>query len=112
MDGVPIDVGGRRYRVNCDPAEVQRLKDLARKVDAIASGIVRRHGNVAESMLLLMTSLLLADELEERRNEVGRLESAMATAAAAPSATAAEILRGLADRLEGLTGKIEREAAR
>ncbi len=67
MAQVELDVGGRRYEVACRDGEEERLRMLARMVDNRATDVVRSIGRGNEARELLLTALLLADELDEAR---------------------------------------------
>jgi cell division protein ZapA len=63
MGQVAITVNGRSYRFECGDGEEARLKELAAYVKSRMDGLTREHGNVGEERLLLMTALLIADDL-------------------------------------------------
>ena len=73
MDNVDISIGGRRFRLQCGPGEVQRVQQLARLVDQCAASLIQGQGGMGEEKVLLLSSLTLADRLEEARAEVDRL---------------------------------------
>lgn len=99
MAQVKLDVGGRQYEVACRDGEEERLRMLARLVDNRASDVVRAIGRGNEARELLMTALLLADELDEARGTAAsaRIE---ATQRVASMERCAERLETLAARLE------------
>ncbi|WP_424958679.1 cell division protein ZapA [Hyphomicrobium sp. 1Nfss2.1] len=74
MSEVAITVNGRCYRFACEAGEEARLKELAAYVTSRMDGLKKEHGNVGEERLLLMTALMIADDLWD------------ATAAEVPSA--------------------------
>jgi len=103
MAQVKLEVGGRRYEVMCRDGEEERLKMLARLVDSRASDVIRSIGRGNEPRELLLTALLLADELDEARN-------------AAASARTEEVQRIIAmercaDQLEDLASRLEKPRA-
>jgi len=63
MGQVAITVNGRSYRFECGDGEEPRLKELVAYVKSRMDGLTREHGNVGEERLLLMTALLIADDL-------------------------------------------------
>ena len=67
MAQVKLEVGGRQYDVMCRDGEEERLRMLARLVDNRASDVIRSIGRGNEPRELLLTALLLADELDEAR---------------------------------------------
>ena len=63
MGQVAITVNGRSYRFECGDGEESRLKELVAYVKSRMDGLTREHGNIGEERLLLMTALLIADDL-------------------------------------------------
>jgi cell division protein ZapA len=63
MGQVAIAVNGRSYRFECGDGEEARLQELAAYVKSRMDGIKREHGSIGEDRLLLMTALLIADDL-------------------------------------------------
>lgn len=63
MAEVAITVNGRSYRFECEAGEEARLSELAAYVKSRMDGLKREHGNIGEERLLLMTALMIADDL-------------------------------------------------
>jgi cell division protein ZapA len=63
MGQVAITVNGRSYRFECGDGEEARLKELAAYVKSRMDGLTREHGKIGVERLLLMTALLIADDL-------------------------------------------------
>lgn len=63
MGQVAITVNGRSYRFDCGDGEEARLKELAAYVKSRMDGLAREHGHIGEERLLLMTALMIADDL-------------------------------------------------
>lgn len=100
MPEIQITVNGRGYRVACGPGEEERLRMLAADVDRRIAGLVRSFGQVGESQLLLVSALLMADELDEARNRANE-------AAPATDGEASKVLDAVADRIEALAERLE-----
>lgn len=100
MAQVQIEVGGRTYKVGCRDGEEDRLQTLAKLVDARAADVIRAIGTGDEGRQLLMTALLLADELDEARSVVAELHAEESARTAAIARCAARI-DALAVRLGG-----------
>lgn len=103
MAKVVIDVGGRRYELSCREGEEDRLRLLGRMVDDRLQQVARMMGRGTEGRELLMTALLLADELDELRGA--------AVAAAQEEAEQAAAIERCAERLETLAAGLEADAA-
>jgi cell division protein ZapA len=63
MAEVNISINGRQYGIACDDGQEQRVKDLAGYVDARLKEISTAGGATNESHLLVLTSLVMADEM-------------------------------------------------
>jgi cell division protein ZapA len=102
MAQVEIEVGGRRYELACRDGEEERLRLLGRLVDAKAADVARAIGKASETRELLLTALLLADELDEARGAAarGRIEEAQRVAA----------MDRCAEKLETLAARLEKPA--
>ena len=71
MAQVEITINSQSYRVACEDGQEQRLTDLARLVDAHVGNLVEQVGQVGHTRLLVMASLLVADELVDLRGAAG-----------------------------------------
>jgi cell division protein ZapA len=101
MPEIQITVNGRGYRVACGPGEEERLRMLAADVDRRIAGLVRSFGQVGESQLLLVSALLMADELDEMRNRNNDHPPGP------NDGEAAKALDGVAERIEALAARLE-----
>jgi len=99
MAQIEIEIGGRRHEVACRDGEEERLLLLSRIVDSHASDIIRAIGRGNETRELLLTALLLADELDEAR-------ASQATARLEDENRLSSIER-CAERLEELAVRLE-----
>ena len=74
---VSITIHGRQYQIACDDGQAAHLTRLGRYLDERASDLIAATGAISEPLLLVMTSLLVADELADT---VAELESLSAQA--------------------------------
>lgn len=65
MTEVSLSIGGRDFRVGCEPGEEPNLKQAAALLDAEAQVLEKSIGRVPESRMLLMAGLMLADRAVE-----------------------------------------------
>jgi cell division protein ZapA len=98
MAQLELEVGGRRYEMACRDGEEDRLRMLARLVDGRHADVARSIGRGNEGRELLMTALLLADELDESRSAASAQRMDEARRATAME-RCAERLEALAERL-------------
>lgn len=67
MARVDLKVAGSSYLLACADGDEERLKTLGKFVDSRAKDLRDKLGHVAETRLLLMTAIVIADELSEAR---------------------------------------------
>lgn len=67
MGQVSVIINGRTYRLACSDGEEARLLELASHVKSRVDQLTREFGQVGDDRLLLMTALLVADELWDTR---------------------------------------------
>ncbi len=73
MAQVTVRINGYSYVVGCEDGQEPHLLLMAAQVDSRVESIKAIGGNSGEPRLLLLASLLLADELHDTRNEVEAL---------------------------------------
>ncbi|HRE61750.1 MAG TPA: cell division protein ZapA [Micropepsaceae bacterium] len=115
MAHVTVTVNGRSYTIACDDGEEKHLVELAQVIDRRVAEIAGAVGQVGDSRLLLMASLLIADELGLREQKIEELDAEIAQlkqtrVAVAEKAQTAE--GAVADVLESAAARIEEIAAR
>jgi len=104
---VAITVNGRNYQVACDEGQEDHLVRLADYVDKRIAELVSAMGQIGDARLLVMASLLVADELSDTYAELSRAREGTGEAE-----RAAEVADTLADNVEALAARIEDIAAR
>ncbi len=73
MPEVTLKINGRGYGLACEEGQEQRLSDLSHYVDSRLQDIAAAGAATNESHLLVLTSLVLADEIYELRDEIASL---------------------------------------
>jgi cell division protein ZapA len=115
MPQVIVTINTRTYAVACGEGEEEHLLRLAAIVDQRVTALAQQVGQVGDARLLLMTSLLMADDLEQLEQ---RADQAEATAFGAQQASAdavsktGEIEAKSAAYVERLAQRVEAMAAR
>jgi len=71
MAQITVSVNGKTYPLACAAGEEERLHKLASYVDAKTRDLSGKLGHVAESRLLLMAAVLIADELHDALEKDG-----------------------------------------
>ncbi len=117
---VMVNIGGRSFRLACNPGEEQHLMVLAKFVDA---KIVQMHGSfkdMGDQRIVVMAALAVADELFEARRKlqdnddvtaqaVGR-EAQLRAAAETRTAEVETALEDATQRVEALVGLLNGSA--
>ncbi len=107
MAQVAITVNGRSYQVACDEGQEDHLVRLADYVDKRIAELVSAMGQIGDARLLVMASLLVADELSDTYAELARAREGTGEAE-----REVELADALADNVETLAARIEDIAAR
>lgn len=63
MAQVTVMVNGRPYQVGCEDGAEEHVSELAGFIDTHVQTLVKEVGQVGEARLLLMTAMLIADEM-------------------------------------------------
>jgi cell division protein ZapA len=121
MASVDVSINGRNYQIACENGEEDRLSQLAAFVDERVQELVLAVGQAGDSRLLVMASLLIADELYEAQRTLDRHGiDAQTGAAGEPRANGGgigaaggddqlvSVIEKMADRIETIAAGIER----
>ena len=106
MGQVTVRIGGYTHPVSCEDGQEGHLIALAAEVDRRVGSIRAMGGQFGESRLLLLASLLLADELHDLRVELSHARAGQPGAAVDPKL--AERLGRIAEKIEGIADGLER----
>lgn len=117
MADVTININGRNYSISCDDGQERRVMELGSFIDKRLREIARGAGAVSEQHLMVLTSLLMADELFDVRDENKALQDGGAILAANDteteerSAHMADIINSLARKIETVASQLEKAQA-
>ncbi|MDX2157574.1 MAG: cell division protein ZapA [Hyphomicrobiaceae bacterium] len=75
MGQVTVSLNGRSYRLRCGDGEEGRLAELADYVGRRVDGLALEFGQYGDERLLLMVTLLLADEMLELKAKLAEIEA-------------------------------------
>ena len=122
MAQVTVLVNGRNYTLACEDGEEEHLTALAAFIDARVAELGRSIGPVGDARLMLMASLVVADELavaheraEELEHELEQLkqgsppiraEGEMNAAGTMNEDSFAQILESAAQRIEDIAARL------
>lgn len=106
MGKVSITVNEHQYMLACRDGEEEQLEELAAFVDEKVAGLVENVGQIGEARLLLMTALLIADELRDAESRTGTDQKPAARTKRDGAVT--RMLTDAATRIEEIAETIER----
>ena len=114
MGQVAIMINGRNYQIACEDGQEQHLSELGAYIDKRVRDLIASVGQIGDMRLVVMASLLIADELSDIYDELDavRAEARGAEAQVAAEARSAEEDEALADGLEAMARHIEDIASR
>lgn len=108
MPTVEIMVNGRRHAMQCGEGEEQRLKRLAAYVDRRVSDLARGAMQVGDSRLLIMASIMVADELSDAFDEIKRLQTMVEERSNTSEQQAAAAVERVAQQLDAIAARLEK----
>jgi cell division protein ZapA len=109
MAQVSITLRGRSYQIACEDGQEAHLSRLGRYLDERATQLMESTGPVSDSMLLVMVSLLIADELSDAAGELENLaRSGKGDARVEAEEAVVNAIDSLASRIDSLAEKLER----
>ncbi len=103
MAQVDIEVNGRAYRVFCEDGEEARLRELAAYVDMRLKQVTGGGKSGSEAQMLLLTAVVLADEMQDLMAGRG-----IAPVALVDEAEVAAAVDHVAQRIEEVAARLER----
>jgi cell division protein ZapA len=112
MAQVSVSIGGRAFRLACNPGEEPHLEALARTVDEKISRMRASFGEIGDQRLVVMAALTIADELNEARKiivaQTRRAEAALAAeeVARGGAEAAAAALDEMSERIAAIAAAI------
>ena len=105
MAQVTVSINSREYEIACDDGQEAHLTRLAQYVDRRVSELIAAVGQVGDARLLVMASLLVADELSEVYTELDSVRNQHR-----PSAASASVAEVNGDELDQIAARIEKIA--
>ena len=104
MAEVSLEINSRKYQISCDDGQEEHVGRLGNYVDNRVKELVASVGQVGDANLLVMVSLLIADELSEAYAELEVVSSSEKGAAAMMLAedSLSSQIDTLADRVENI----------
>jgi cell division protein ZapA len=108
MPMVEILVNGRRHELACGDGEEARVRQLAAYVDRRIGDLAKGQSQIGDARLLLMVSLVVADELSDAFDEIKRLRAELEGQGGDSEGRATNALEQVARRIEAIAAELER----
>ena len=70
MPEIIVNINDQDYAIVCDPGEEDHLKNLSSRIDFKVRELTKRFGKIGETRLMVMASLLIADEIHELKKKI------------------------------------------
>ena len=108
MSQITVTVNNRSYAITCEPGQERHVETLAAELDRRVGGAARELGQVGEARLLLLTALMILDELadaQSRANHPSAREGLQRLDRLEQEA--ARAIEGLAQRVEAVAARLE-----
>jgi cell division protein ZapA len=108
MPTVDVMVNGRRHTLQCGAGEEGRVRQLASYLDRRVTDVARGQTQAGDTRMLLMASLMVADELSDAFEEIKQLKAALEERVAEVEQQAAIAVERVAQQLDAIATELER----
>jgi cell division protein ZapA len=116
MAQINATIAGRQFRLACEDGQEEHLQALADDLDKRIIELRKKFGEIGDTRLTVMAALMVADEMSEAARKIRRMEEELAALqdarvvasdrARAASAAVVGAFNSAAERIEGLTKKL------
>ncbi len=109
MPKIKLKIANRPYEISCNAGDEGRIMDLAANLDKRVSAIAKNLGQASESMVLVITALMMEDEIHNLslNNPAPNDNNAQDIPQATEVEVNARINRAVAEALMPFTSKLE-----
>lgn len=109
MGQVSVEINGRKYQIACDDGQEAHLSRLGTYIDNRIGELIAAVGQIGDARLLVMVSLLVADELSDAyaELEVARHAEGGVSAVLDAEEKLSMKMDGLASRIESIAESLE-----
>lgn len=109
MGEVNIKINGRDFGISCQDGQEQRVTDLGKYVDTRLKDISKAGAASSENHLLVLTTLMLADEVFDLKENEGVVSQHLETARANQNdeAEVVNAIGHLAERIDTIAKRIQ-----
>jgi cell division protein ZapA len=108
MATVDITVNGRHHIVQCGDGEEGRVRRLAAYIDKRVADLAKGQAQGGDTRLLLMATLLIADELSDALDEIKRLQTTLNQRVREVEHSSAAAVERVAKHLDAIAAELEK----
>jgi cell division protein ZapA len=110
MAEVSLTINGRTYGISCEDGQQKRVQELGRYVDSKLREISKAGAASTESHLLVLTALMMADEIIDLRDNMAVLGDQVEETGAFQQEEAIIIraIGSLADRIDLIADRLQK----
>lgn len=115
MGEVNLSINGKTYPILCDDGQESRIEELATYINSRLKDIAASGAANNDNHLLVLTSLILADEIQELKNNLQTADNLVADATSgggsltpADETAVAEAINSLASRINMVSDRIQK----
>lgn len=118
MGHVTVQVNGRSFRMACQDGTEHRVSELAGMIDGIVQDIKGGFSHIQDDRLFLMAALIMADQLQDTREELHKtlvqicnlrsFQAADSASSYIPTRDVARIVDASTARLQQLEARFDR----
>lgn len=116
MAQVTINIDGKPYKMACDEGQETHLEKLGVRFDQYVSHLKNSFGEIGDQRLLVMSGVMVMDEMQELERRITALEGELAKVQDSAGKAERRLAEGgmgteralatIADKLEGLAARI------
>ena len=116
MAQVTVTIDGKPYKMACDEGQESHLEKLGNRFDQYVGHLKASFGEIGDQRLLVMSGVMVMDEVQELERRIAALETELAKSQEAASRAEKRIAEGglgteralatIAGRLEGLAARL------
>ena len=104
-----LNINGKSYSIHCEDGQEQRVLELGQFVDSRLRDIAQAGAASSENHLLVLTALMLADEVFDLREDSSALQTKLQTSQANQNdeASVAMAIDELANRIDRIQSRLQ-----
>jgi cell division protein ZapA len=108
MGQIDVTLNGRAYRLECGDGEEAHLTELAEYLGTHVETMRRKFGQVGDDRLILMASLVVADEIWDLRRQLEAIKTTLAEARRDKSASDESVKYTQSDLAARISSAVDR----